>query len=145
METVAQIPSAVAEAMSDKEPGQDTPKLPHSAGNKSDETKAPSQQATEAQEIFDVVMDVEDRYSVWPSLEEVPKLWRKEGFFGPKKDCLEYIQRVWIDMRPKSLKEEMAKWEPEFAKRRPSDEKLKRLAEERDKAVAAGIDHFHSE
>lgn len=118
---------------------KEQPKLPHSAGLKSDDNRT-----GEDETQYQVVMDIEDRYSIWPLEEEIPKYWRAEGMKGLKKDCLDYIQRVWTDMRPLSLKKEMAKWEPERAKRKPSEEQLKRLAEEREKAIAEGIDHFHS-
>jgi MbtH protein len=93
---------------------------------------------------YDVVTDIEERYSIWPQHSEVPKYWKKEGFSGTKKECLDYIQNVWTDMRPLSLKKEMAKWEDEIKKRKPSEEKLAKLAEEREEAMAEGIDHFHS-
>ena len=57
--------------------------------------------------IYKVVMNVEDQYSIWPADRENPLGWNDGGFSGPKADCLAYIERVWTDMRPKSLRERM--------------------------------------
>lgn len=59
----------------------------------------------EYQEIFEVVINLEDQYSIWPKRKEVPYGWKTVGKFGPKDECLAYVKEVWTDMRPKSLKE----------------------------------------
>jgi MbtH protein len=59
-------------------------------------------------EQFVVVINDEDQYSVWPTGREVPAGWRPDGKEGPEDDCLAYIDRVWTDMRPRSLREHMA-------------------------------------
>jgi hypothetical protein len=38
----------------------------------------------------------------------LPDGWRDAGCTGTKEDCLSYIASVWVDMRPKSLRERMA-------------------------------------
>jgi len=58
--------------------------------------------------VFNVVVNDEEQYSIWPEYKELPLGWKKAGFTGLKKDCLEYIDKVWTDMRPKSLRESMA-------------------------------------
>lgn len=57
--------------------------------------------------VFNVVINDEEQYSIWPDYKALPLGWRKEGFSGLKKDCLEHIDKVWTDMRPKSLREAM--------------------------------------
>lgn len=57
--------------------------------------------------IFKVVVNDEEQYSIWPDYKAVPVGWREVGQSGPKKDCLEYIERVWTDMRPLSLRKFM--------------------------------------
>ena len=57
---------------------------------------------------FNVVLNDEEQYSIWPDSTEMPLGWRKAGFTGFKKECLEYIEKVWTDMRPKSLRDSMA-------------------------------------
>lgn len=54
-----------------------------------------------------VVVNDEERHSIWPADREPPAGWRAEGFSGTKAACLEHIDRVWTDMRPKSLRERM--------------------------------------
>lgn len=57
---------------------------------------------------FHVVLNDEDQYSIWPDYKETPAGWRREGFSGDKAACLAHIDRVWTDMRPRSLREAMA-------------------------------------
>lgn len=54
--------------------------------------------------IYTVVMDEEERYSIWPDYREVPLGWRAVGKTGLKSECLAYIKEVWTDMRPLSLR-----------------------------------------
>jgi MbtH protein len=56
---------------------------------------------------FNVVINGEEQYSIWPEYKALPLGWRKEGFSGARRDCLDYIDRVWTDMRPKSLRDKM--------------------------------------
>ncbi len=57
--------------------------------------------------IFDVVMNHEQQYSIWPSYKAIPLGWSKVGVSGDKKTCLEHIDKVWTDMRPLSLRKSM--------------------------------------
>jgi len=57
--------------------------------------------------IFQVVVNHEEQYSIWPDYKEIPKGWRKAGKSGYKKECLNYIEEVWTDMRPLSLRKAM--------------------------------------
>jgi MbtH protein len=54
-----------------------------------------------------VVLNHEDQYSIWRASRELPDGWREEGTRGPKEDCLAHIDKVWTDMRPRSLREKM--------------------------------------
>lgn len=56
---------------------------------------------------YTVVVNHEEQYSIWPAGREVPAGWREVGVQGPKADCLAYIERVWTDMRPLSLRRAM--------------------------------------
>lgn len=58
---------------------------------------------------FRVVLNDEEQYSIWPEGKEIPQGWAEEGTQGDKEFCLEHINTVWTDMRPRSLREEMAK------------------------------------
>ncbi|GCE00245.1 MbtH family protein [Embleya hyalina] len=51
-----------------------------------------------------VVINDEDQYSVWAADRDIPAGWRAEGFTGPRADCLAHIDKVWTDMRPRSIR-----------------------------------------
>jgi MbtH protein len=53
---------------------------------------------------YQVVRNDEDQYSIWASDLAVPDGWHPDGFTGSKEDCLAHIDRVWTDMRPRSLR-----------------------------------------
>jgi MbtH protein len=57
--------------------------------------------------IFRVVVNQEEQYSIWPEHREIPAGWRAVGKTGKKKECLAYIEEVWTDMRPLSLRKKM--------------------------------------
>ena len=56
---------------------------------------------------YQVVVNEEEQYSLWPTGRDIPHGWRAVGEDGSKADCLAYIERVWTDMRPLSLRREM--------------------------------------
>jgi MbtH protein len=53
---------------------------------------------------YRVVVNDEEQYSIWPEGREVPAGWRVVREAAPKADCLEYIEGVWTDMRPLSVR-----------------------------------------
>jgi MbtH protein len=53
-------------------------------------------------------MNDEEQYSIWRLDRELPDGWHREGTFGTKEECLGHIGRVWTDMRPKSLRSQVA-------------------------------------
>lgn len=53
----------------------------------------------------------EGQYSLWPVFVDVPDGWTVAHGEDTRKACLDYIEKNWTDMRPKSLIEEMAKYE----------------------------------
>jgi MbtH protein len=53
---------------------------------------------------YRVVVNDEEQYSIWPEGREVPAGWRVVREAAPKADCLEYIEEVWTDMRPLSMR-----------------------------------------
>jgi MbtH protein len=59
------------------------------------------------QVTFEVVVNHEEQYSIWPADRDVPAGWRKAGKQGKKAECLTYINEVWTDMRPLSLRKKM--------------------------------------
>lgn len=54
-----------------------------------------------------VVINAEEQYSIWPADREIPLGWNDAGHRGSKQSCLDYIEKVWTDMRPLSLRKQM--------------------------------------
>ena len=50
-----------------------------------------------------VLRNAEGQYSLWPEFAVNPDGW--SVVFGPaeRRDCLEYVEQHWVDMRPLSL------------------------------------------
>ncbi len=57
--------------------------------------------------IYKVVVNHEEQYSIWPADRENALGWRDAGKEGTKRECLAYIEEVWTDMRPLSLRKKM--------------------------------------
>jgi len=57
--------------------------------------------------VYTVVINHEEQYSIWPHDRPVPRGWTEVGTTGSKADCLAHIEKVWIDMRPLSLRQWM--------------------------------------
>ncbi len=55
-----------------------------------------------------VVVNHEEQYSIWFADRELPLGWTAVGKRGSKSECLDYIEEVWTDMRPLSLRKKMA-------------------------------------
>jgi len=66
------------------------------AGDESEDTRT-----------YKVVVNDEEQYSIWPADRANPLGWRDGGRTGLKAECLEYIEQVWTDMRPLSLRKRM--------------------------------------
>jgi MbtH protein len=61
----------------------------------------------EASMLYKVVMNHEEQYSIWPADRSNALGWRDAGKEGSKAECLSYIEQVWTDMRPLSLRVRM--------------------------------------
>jgi MbtH protein len=57
--------------------------------------------------IYQVVVNHEEQYSIWPADRENALGWTNAGKSGSKSECLAYIKEVWTDMRPLSLRKKM--------------------------------------
>lgn len=55
-------------------------------------------------EMFAVVRNDEDQYSIWPQHRPVPAGWHPTGVAGAQDGCLAHIARVWTDLRPRSAR-----------------------------------------
>ncbi|MFB7908786.1 MbtH family protein [Kitasatospora sp. NPDC056076] len=67
-----------------------------------------SEQSDEDLRSYQVVVNHEEQYSVWPAESTPPAGWTAPGFTGTKQECLDRIAEVWTDMRPLSLRRAMA-------------------------------------
>lgn len=61
----------------------------------------------EDEEEYICLVNEEEQYSIWFSWKDIPVGWQKVGPTGRKQEVLDYINEVWTDMRPKSLREKM--------------------------------------
>ena len=68
--------------------------------------------------LYVVVVNHEEQYSIWFADRELPLGWTDVGKTGTKQECLDYIEEVWTDMRPLSLRKKM---EEQEAARRASE------------------------
>jgi MbtH protein len=59
-------------------------------------------------QIYVVLINQEDQYSLWPKRMPAPEGWSARGFEGSKGDCVDYVDEHWTDMRPLSLQRDMA-------------------------------------
>jgi uncharacterized protein YbdZ (MbtH family) len=86
----------------------------------------------EDQTIYQVVLNDEEQYSIWPADRDLPAGWRPDGTTGPKAGCLAHIDEVWKDMRPLSLRKYMEEQEraPAATGPQPSDEAAEEEEEE---------------
>jgi MbtH protein len=57
--------------------------------------------------IYKVVVNDEEQYSIWFVDREPPPGWTEVGKQGPKEECLAFIEEIWTDMRPLSLRKRM--------------------------------------
>jgi MbtH protein len=71
------------------------------------ETKTMNNNEQEDKAIYNVVINHEEQYSIWLADRELPLGWQKLEKQGLKDECLDYIEEVWTDMRPLSLRKKM--------------------------------------
>jgi MbtH protein len=62
----------------------------------------------DADTIFQVVVNDQDQYSIWFADRALPAGWTATGATGGKQECLQYIEKVWTDMRPRSVRERVS-------------------------------------
>jgi len=67
------------------------------------------QTVDEYQEMYLVLINHEEQYSLWPSYKLIPAGWKAIGEERTKNECLAYVDEVWTDMRPLSLRKQMEK------------------------------------
>lgn len=54
---------------------------------------------------FRVLVNDEGQHSLWPDFAEVPAGWTSVHGPADRTSCLDYVERNWTDLRPRSLRE----------------------------------------
>jgi MbtH protein len=62
---------------------------------------------------YRVVVNHEEQYAIWPADRENPLGWTDAGKSGLRGECLAWINEVWTDMRPLSLRRKMEESAPD--------------------------------
>lgn len=57
---------------------------------------------------FFVLINDEEQHSLWPTFAEVPQGWQVVFGAANRSDCLDYVEREWTDIRPKSLRDRLS-------------------------------------
>jgi MbtH protein len=53
--------------------------------------------------VFLVLVNDEGQHSLWPSFIDVPEGWTTVFGEASREECVDYIEKSWTDLRPKSL------------------------------------------
>lgn len=56
---------------------------------------------------FLVLRNDEDQHSLWPEFVDIPEGWQPVFGADSREACLEYVERNWTDLRPRSLRERL--------------------------------------
>ena len=60
--------------------------------------------SAESAELFYVVFNSEEQYSIWPAWRDLPLGWEVVGESSARDVCLDWIEKNWNDMRPLSVR-----------------------------------------
>jgi glycopeptidolipid biosynthesis protein len=58
---------------------------------------------------FYVLVNEEEQHSLWPSFADVPAGWRVVHGEADRASCIDYVENHWTDIRPKTLRDRLAK------------------------------------
>jgi MbtH protein len=56
-----------------------------------------------------VLVNEEEQYSLWPSFASVPDGWSVALPETDRQSCLDFVEKHWTDLRPRSLREAMSR------------------------------------
>jgi MbtH protein len=59
---------------------------------------------SEPDRSYTVVVNGEEQFSIWRSDRSIPSGWKPAPKTGSRDECLAYIQEVWTDMRPLTVR-----------------------------------------
>jgi len=66
-----------------------------------------SDDAQEGKATHHVLINDEEQYSLWPLGKQIPLGWKAVEKEGTEEECMRYVDEVWTDMRPRSLRVRM--------------------------------------
>ncbi|WP_405091650.1 MbtH family NRPS accessory protein [Micromonospora sp. NBC_01392] len=49
-----------------------------------------------------VIVNVQEQYSIWTAGRELPDGWRAVGEPRTREACLDHIEQIWTDIRPRN-------------------------------------------
>jgi MbtH protein len=78
-------------------------------------------------EVFEVVINAEEQYSIWRAGRAPPPGWSTAGKSGSEAECLAYIDETWTDMRPASLRRKLQDATPRTVATDPAEDDLASL------------------
>jgi MbtH protein len=55
-------------------------------------------------DVFTVLINDEEQYALWPAGLPIAAGWREAGPTGSRETCRDFVDQVWTDMRPLSLR-----------------------------------------
>ncbi len=58
---------------------------------------------------YRVLVNDEEQYGLWPRYKQPPAGWRDAGCAGSREECLAFVDRTWLDIRPRSVREQLAR------------------------------------
>jgi uncharacterized protein YbdZ (MbtH family) len=61
---------------------------------------------------FFVLVNDEEQHSLWPEFADIPAGWRVVFGEATRADCLDFVERNWTDIRPKTLRDRLAQGKP---------------------------------
>lgn len=56
------------------------------------------------EDLYHVVVNDEEQYSLWPTYHPIPAGWHAVGEEASREECLRRIEVEWTDMTPKSAR-----------------------------------------
>jgi len=62
------------------------------------------------EEMYSVVKNGEEQYSVWAHGRSLPVGWEAVGEPATKQQCLERIEQLWTDLMPRSVREHLKQY-----------------------------------
>lgn len=54
---------------------------------------------------YQVLVNEEGQFSLWPLNRQPASGWRETGTAGPRDECLAEVRRSWTDLRPRHLRD----------------------------------------